>query len=60
MQLIRLLSAPFLRQRKIQMQPREVEDSPLFCCKEKVVRLQLHNCILVLSGKACTSPLFVA
>jgi hypothetical protein len=30
MQLIRLLRAPFLRQRKIQMQPPEVEDSPLF------------------------------
>jgi hypothetical protein len=51
MQLIRLLRAPFLRQRKILMQAPEVEDSPLFSCKEKVVKLELHKWILCCPAK---------
>jgi hypothetical protein len=55
MQLIRLLRAPFLRQRKIQMQRTEVEDIPRFLLlteSRPTAAPQMH---IVLSVKACTS-----
>jgi hypothetical protein len=61
MQVIRLLRAPFLRQRKIQMQRTEVEDIPRFFVIPRFLLLtesrptaapQMH---IVLSVKACTS-----
>ncbi len=60
MQLIRLFCAPFLRQRKIQMQPPEVEDRPRFLLQTESRRTAAPQMHIELCIQACTSAVFVA
>jgi hypothetical protein len=60
MQLIRLLCAPFLRQRKIQMRPPEVEEGPRVLLQTERRRTAAPQMHIELSVKACTSAVFVA